>query len=182
MQRTLSDITLLHQLKAGKPSAVSYWFTKYHQPVVTFIGTKVSEAADAEELAQEVFINCLRQLPLFRGDSQLWTWMQSIARHEIADYYRKRYAKKAIKALPLGELLDGLAVANAQETSHQVKHVIQQLSHETQELLLLKYVDNKKVAEIAQMMGKTTKAVEAELYRARVEFKQVYAVAGAHAE
>src|SRR3989344_1118054 len=99
------DAVLLARLKSGDSPAVNEWFRAYHDRLLAFVSQKIDNAHDAEELVQETFVNCLKHLPLFRGESSIWTWMCGIAQHEVADFYRKKYAKKALKLLPLGEWL-----------------------------------------------------------------------------
>lgn len=169
-----SDQRLLLELREGSATAVQQWFQQYYPRLLRMVVARVGSETDAEEISQETFVNCLRHLPLFRGDSSLWTWMQSIARHEISDYFRKRYAKKAIHALPLSELLEDAQIADAHETAERVKQAIHSLKTEWQELLQLKYIDGKSLKEIAAELGRTIKAVEAELYRARQAFKEAY--------
>lgn len=168
------ESVLLEGLKDGSPQAVEYWFKHFQPKVLALVSTKVSLEKDAEEITQEIFLNCLKHLPLFRGESSILTWMYSIARHEVADYYRKKYAKKAISLLPLTDLLHLEDVKDAHEVSENVRQVFYQMTQEHRELLLLKYIDQKKVKDIADELGKSVKAVESELFRARVEFKRLY--------
>jgi RNA polymerase sigma-70 factor (ECF subfamily) len=169
------DQRLLARLKKGDAKAVHQWFTSYHPRVKKLVMSKVSSEADAQEIAQDTFTSCLKHLPLFRGESSIWTWMSRIARHEIADYYRKRYAKKALKTLPLLEMvLHDAPPANAHDTSLKVKAALRQLPADHQELLLLKYVDRKKVRQIASELDRTVKAVESDLFRARQAFRAAY--------
>lgn len=167
---------LLIRLKEGNPRAVSEWYGQYRPRVLAYVAKKVSVEKDCEELTQEVFMSCLKHLPLFRGQSSIFTWMCSIARHEIADYYRKKYAKKALKYVPLGEMLLSEEIADAHESAIKVKQVLSQMKAESIELLMKKYVDQKKVIDISRELGKTTRAVESELFRARQEFKKLYAL------
>lgn len=167
---------LLSRLKKGQPKAVSEWYEEYSPRLMFYISKKVSSEKDCEELTQEVFLNCLKHLPLFRGKSSIFTWMCSIARHEIADYYRKKYAKKALKYVPLGDLILHEDIVDAHDSALKVKEVLSQMKASSQELLMKKYVDCKKVSEISQELGRTTKAVEADLFRARKEFKKLYAL------
>ena len=167
---------LLTRLKKGDPKAVSEWYLEYEPRILAYISKKVSNHKDSEELAQEVFLGCLKHLPLFRGQSSIFTWMCSIARHEVSDYYRKRYAKKALKYVPLGEMILQEEIADAHESAHKVKEVFGQMKSESQELLMKKYVDCKKVSDIGKELGKTTKAIESDLFRARNEFKKLYAL------
>jgi RNA polymerase sigma factor (sigma-70 family) len=170
------DAKLLQQLKQGSPQAVQAWFHQYQPKLFRLISKKVNNDKDAEELTQDIFVSCLKHLPLFRGESSIWTWMVNVARHEVADFYRKRYAKKFIHALPLSELISFEDIHNAHEITQQVKSVLQKMSKEHREILLMKYVDQKKVESIAQQMGKTVKSIESILFRARAEFKTLYAL------
>ena len=170
-----ADQSLISLLKLGEPVAVKWWFDHYHRRLTAFIRRKIDNETDVEELAQETFLNCLKQLPLFRGHSSLWTWMCSVAKHEVADHYRKRYAKKALKTLPLGELILGEPITDAHGTAAQVRAVLTQLTRDQAELLQAKYLDKKTVMQIASELGKTIKAVESDLFRARAQFKWLWA-------
>lgn len=169
----ISDLELVGAIKQGQVSAVEYWYKTYSPKLVKFVSYKVDATKDCEELVQETFMNALKQLAFFRGQSSLLTWMQSIARHEVADYYRKKYAKKAIKALPLSELLPQ-KIDDSHEVAEKVKLVFKHLDHRHVELLMLKYIDNKKVEDIARELGKSVKSIESELFRARQAFKEAY--------
>jgi RNA polymerase sigma-70 factor, ECF subfamily len=100
--------------------------------------------------------------------------MLSIARHEVADYYRRKYAKKALQTLPLSDFLLSLRVDDSSEVSLQVRKILSQMSEYSRELLLRKYVDGKKVAELAKEMGRSAKSIESELFRARREFRTLW--------
>lgn len=167
---------LLANLKAGKQQAVREWFETYQVKLFSFVLTKIDSEHDAEEIVQETFINCLRQINLFRGESTIWTWMQSIARHEIADYYRKKYAKKALRTIPLADFLLQESDKTIDNVSEKVDIILAKMEKYSQELLKQKYVDGKKVVEIAQYFGKSIKAIESELYRARLEFKRLWKI------
>lgn len=166
---------LLAYLRSGKKGAVRQWFHAYSPYLLKVALQKISVPEDAEEIVQETFINCLRQLPLFQEKSRLGTWMVGILRHEMADYYRKKYAKKALQVTPLATLIAAQPVKNASETSQKVKEVLSQMTRERRELLLLKYVDKHKVKEIAHNWRTTVKTIESELFRARQEFRLLYA-------
>ncbi|MFH2118384.1 MAG: RNA polymerase sigma factor [Candidatus Paceibacterota bacterium] len=166
---------LIEQLRQGKNQAVKTWFKLFSPYLLAITLKKVSSHQDAEELVQETFINCLRQLPLFEERSRLKTWMVSILHHEIADFYRKKYAKKALKTIPLVNLILAQPVKDASETSHKVRQVLGRMNRRRKELLLMKYVDKKQIKEIALHWQKTAKSVESELFRAREEFRLLYA-------
>lgn len=176
MQLSITDEQrLIEKLRRGENPAVKRWFKLFSPYLLVIALKKVSSREDAQDLVQETFVNCLRQLSLFEGRSRLKTWMVSILRHEIADFYRKKYAKKALKTVPLANLILSQPIKDASETSTKVRLVLAEMSRERRELLLMKYVDRKRVKEIAQHWSKTAKAVESELFRAREEFRALYA-------
>lgn len=168
------DAQLLLRLKHGDRVAVKEWYELYHAKLLRHILTKVAKTVDAEELTQDTFMSCLKHLPLFRGESSIWTWMLRIAGHEVADYYRKVYAKKAIQVLPFDEFLLSPPVTDAHETAQKVKEALLAIRVDYQELLLLKYVDKKQVEQIAAETGRSNKSIESDLFRARNAFRQAY--------
>jgi RNA polymerase sigma-70 factor (ECF subfamily) len=168
------EVGMLALLKLGDATAVKAWYERYTADISRFIATKIDTTADVEELTQEVFMNALRQLPLFRGGSTLLTWMISIARHEVADYYRKKYAKKALKTFPLGELLVKDDIKDIEYTTEKVKQVLQSMTPKYRSLVMAKYMDSLSVQEIAAQLQRSVKAIESDLFRARQEFKALY--------
>lgn len=173
----MDEKQLIDKLKNGDEQAVKLWFDTYNVRLLRIVESKVSNKKDAEEIVQQTFLNCLKHLPLFLGKSSIWTWMNSIARHEVADYFRKRYAKKALQTIPLSDLLPLNQVADSSEVTQKVNVVLSQMKANYKELLLLKYADGKKVSVIANEVGKSEKSVESDLFRARREFKQLWALA-----
>lgn len=172
----ISEKALLEKLRLGQGRAVREWFHDYHDELYQYIAYKVSGHKDIEELVQETFINCLKHVSVFKGKSSISTWMKSVARHEIADYYRKKYAKKALQTVPLHKLCLGEGERlSHQELVNKVKRVLKIIRSDYKELLLLKYVDQKTVKTIAKELGRSFKSVEADLYRARKDFKEIYA-------
>lgn len=175
MAKKTPDQILLEDLRLGLPEAVAAWYKKYSSYLHYYIAKKISSKKDVEEIVRETFLNCLRHLPLFRGQSSLKTWMTKIASHEVADYYRRRYAKKFIRALPLSQLIISEDPQNMHQTSEYVKDVLRHMRQDYRELLLLKYVDRKTVKTIAKRLRKSVKSIESDLFRARQEFRILYA-------
>ena len=53
---------------------------------------------DVEDLAQEVYMKALKRSDTFEGNSQLWTWLYSIARNTVIDALRKRKNQRLVLA------------------------------------------------------------------------------------
>ena len=152
------------------------------QRLMKFVRQKVGDYQDVEEIVQETLLSAWDSLPLFKGRSKLFTWICGIARHEIADFYRKRKIKRIVfSKLPfLKELVDkalGPELAYQElETKRKILKTLKSLSEGYSQILRLKYIDELSMKQIARRLNISTKAVESRLSRARLAFRKEYAV------
>ena len=64
-------------------------FSKYYKDVYTYLYSLSRDASLSEDLAQEVFLEVMKSIAAFRGESDIKTWLFSIARHRWYSYLRK---------------------------------------------------------------------------------------------
>ncbi|MDO5561459.1 MAG: RNA polymerase sigma factor [bacterium] len=169
-----AESQLVARLRQGQSRAVEQWYHLYQKRLLRLVQARLPSIQDAQDVTQEIFINCLQNLSNFSEQSSLWTWMCSIAKHEIADYYRKLYAKKVLQLLPLSDFLPVNNLHSSTELAEKLECVWQKIGGYYRELLMQKYLDQKKVAQLARAQGKTEKAIESELFRARQAFKEAF--------
>lgn len=165
---------LVHRLKTGEKRAIHEWYAFYAPRLRTFFAGRVKQIHDVDELTHDTFLSCLQSLPLYRGEGNFYGWMLSIARHELADYYRKLYAKKVIAVLPLGEQVLEAAGKEGHEVQQTVQAVLDKLPSTVSELLALKYIDKLSVEAIAAKLEESPHAIQSRLYRARNAFRKVF--------
>lgn len=143
---------------------------------------KVSKREDAEEIVQETLISAWEALPSFDGKAKLYTWMYQIARHEIADFYRKKKIKKIVfSRLPfLKEVVDKALGPELQyqelEAKRKILKTLKKISEGYSKILRLKYIEGLSMKEIALRLDVSVKAVESKLSRARRAFEKEYAI------
>ena len=130
-----------------------------------------------EDLIQEILLAAWRNLENFRGEAGLRAWIFGIARHKVEDYYRKRigeaasledeeHAAEETVTPHFEEELDGVA------RQERTQRILARLPEGYMLVLLWRYRDEKSVREMADATGKTEKAVERLLARARESFKR----------
>lgn len=73
------DGALIAAARAGSASAFPRLVDRHQEPVRAFLRTLISDHHEAEDLAQETFLTAWTQLPSWRGDSSLRTWLCAIA-------------------------------------------------------------------------------------------------------
>lgn len=166
----------------GDKRAQGRIFRVYKERVLNFILQRVGRLEDAEEILQETFVSVFEALPFYSGKSSLLTWIGGIAKHEIADFYRKRKIKTLVFSLFPGlegfvsEALDPESVFEREEVRVRVKKVLRILSEGYAQVLRLKYIEGFSVRQIAEKLGETEKAIESRLTRARKAFVKLYVI------
>ena len=150
------------------------------QRLVRFVATKVNDRADVEDIVQETLISIYDSLVLFKGKSSFFTWACAIAKHEIADFYRKKKIKQVVfSKLPFLEGLVSEALGpelayQELEAKTKIVNTLKRLSEGYAQILRLKYVEELSMRQIANQLNLTVKAVESRLTRARLAFQKVY--------
>lgn len=171
---------LIEGLLRGSESALQVFYREYGSKLRKYIYLKIGAPEDAEEVLQDTLLSALDSLVLFSGRSSLLTWLYSITRHEIADYYRKKNIKTIVfSRIPFVERFVSKAIEPdaklmRSEYEKQVKGALLKLLPHHREALELKYMDGLSVKEIARRMGISFKACESMLTRARQAFAIAY--------
>jgi RNA polymerase sigma-70 factor, ECF subfamily len=80
--------SIINQAKSGDGAAFDQLASFYQDRLRRFISRKISNDADSEDLCQEVLFRAYSRLNTFRGDSDFETWLISIAKRAVAEYYR----------------------------------------------------------------------------------------------
>jgi len=130
-----------------------------------------------EDLMQEILLAAWRNLGSFRGEASLRAWILGIARHKVEDYYRKRIRQADLPEgdnnVPEPAVLSNFeAELDTADRQERVHRILARLPEAYAIALLWRYRDDKTVREIAELTGKTEKAIERLLARARQNFKK----------
>jgi len=174
-----SETKLVEKLRSGDSAATAEFYNLYRNRLYSLVLQQVDrDETAAEDLVQEVFLAALSSLDKFRGDSQLYTWLRSIALHKINDFYR--HQAREPKPRESSDDSDGLeleqtradepathTVMEDEEVRQSVHQALADLPHDYQEVLVLKYLKDMPVLAISQIMGRSPKSVEGLLSRAR---------------
>ena len=174
------EARLIQKLRSGDSTAMAEFYNIYRSRLYTLVLAQVDQnQAVAEDIVQETFLAALGSLDKFRGDSQLYTWLRSIAFHKLNDYYRRQVKQpRAQESSPDFDAMkqleqtgndepETIAVMESEEVRQSVQHALEQLPQNYQEVLVLKYLEEMPVLEISQVMGRSPKSVEGLLSRAR---------------
>jgi RNA polymerase sigma-70 factor, ECF subfamily len=132
-----------------------------------------------DDLFQETFLAAWEHLPRFRGESPLEAWLLGIARHKVEDYYRSclREAGPLEEqgaewlARDAGETVFNLGL-DEEKRRKKILQVLATLPKPYAAALVWRYWEKRPAREMAELTGKTEKAVERLLARARALFRE----------
>ena len=177
------DCELIRAVQAGDSSALSALYRRYLPTVWRYVYWRVGRHRHlAEDVVSETFLAAVGQLrELDPEGGSVAAWLTAIARHKLTDYQRRtdRERRAARDVQQLHRVDDGCdspsSAAGAIETGERVMQAMHHLSDEERLMLEWKYVERLAVREIAARLGRTEKAVESLLYRARRSFRAHFA-------
>ena len=181
----MNEFELIEGLKNGDETAFRYLVTTYQDRIYNTVIGIVQNAEDAEDVAQEVFIQVFRSIQSFKGESKLSTWMYRIATTRSLDLLRSRKSKKRFGFIqrlfgdgtePLYELPDfnhpGVEL-DKKENAAKLFKAISQLPENQKIAFTLHKLEDLSYQEVSEVMKTTVAAVESLMHRARLNLRKL---------
>lgn len=171
---------MIRGILAGDENWIRKFHQKYHDRLLFYTLKRVEKREDAEEIVQDALMSAIYSLPSFLGRSSLSSWLFSIVRHEIADFYRKRKVKEiffshfpALEHI-VDEALSPEFILERKRIQEKIVSCFLHLTEGYRHILRLKYIEGLKTAEVALELKISYKAAEMRLRRARLAFVKVW--------
>jgi RNA polymerase sigma-70 factor (ECF subfamily) len=180
------DLTLVERVRTGERAAFEEFFREYHPKVYRFalrrLGQDIPAAQDA---AQMTICAALKSLHTYRGEAALMTWLCTICRRQMGSHARSTVSivamreddtevQAALEALLNADRDDPITAAAADQVQDAVSAALDYLPRDYADVLEWKYIHELSVEEIAIRIGRSTKATESLLTRARNAFRQAF--------
>lgn len=179
--RERSDARLIEDCREGDVSAFDEIVRRHKDRLYNVIYRFVGNHEDALDVAQEAFVRAYQGLRDFRGGSQVYTWLYSIA----ANLARNRLRDRGRKGRNQGVSLDGMdcplpargdASPRAEAESHEMDEALQQCLNELPDHYRLAFVlrvfDDLSYDEIARVMDCPTGTVKSRINQARTLLRE----------
>ncbi len=174
----IKEAQLLRRLKSADDSAFVETYDLYAPKIYRHAYYRTGSAETAEDIMSETFLKAWEYV---RTHSKVVTHLRAflyrIANNLIVDFYRKR----AKSALPIDEDMErmlGLDDRIGEKTdrilqSERMKAALSELGEDAREMVVMRYLDDLTIDEIAAATGKTKNAIYVALHRAIKQLKTV---------
>ena len=174
MAEEASDEELIARARAGDRGAVEKLLSRHEAQIYRFGMRMCRDPEDAKEVLQETLLAMARNLPDFRAQSTVATWLYTIARSFCIKQRRLHKGEPATHA-PLDAARDVAAPAASPEeqaasteVDRAVDDAIAGLAPEYREVLVLRDAEGLTAPEVAEVLGLSIEAVKSRLHRARL--------------
>ena len=177
---SITESQLIMRSQEGDEAAVADLVEKHAQAIFRLALSVLDDPEEAEEAAQEAWINALNHLDRFRGEASFRTWLFAITLNTCRSRLRKRDRLRRIE-----EVLTSIFHLRKSDRSHpeeaflekergdQVSEAIRSLRENERLAILLRYYHELPIAQIAQIMQVSERTVYVRLRDAHIHLKTV---------
>jgi RNA polymerase sigma-70 factor (ECF subfamily) len=180
---TTQLVLLVNKAKDGNRYAFSQLVDRFHADVFRMAYYRIRSHADAEDIAQDVFLKAYQNIPGLKDASRFRGWLFSIALNCIRDFQRKKRFRSLFKADE--EIIEnqpsfGTESDQPEALGHvlredfwrQIRLMLNKLSKMEREVFLLRFFDHLNINEIAGALKKNESTIKTHLYRALEKFRK----------
>jgi RNA polymerase sigma-70 factor (ECF subfamily) len=164
----MDDARLIARFQRGDEDAFDELVERHRRRIYSLV-CRLASPAEADDLAQDVFIAAYKALPNFRGDAAFSTWLYRIAVHVCSHHLRRR----KLDTTELDELQldhdrdhDPERSAICSELQSQVRSAINELPYKLRVVVVLRDLHGLNYEEIAQVVGCPIGTVRSRLHYA----------------
>jgi RNA polymerase sigma-70 factor (ECF subfamily) len=189
LQNELREYELISQICAGKNDLFYALIKPYQRTVFSIAYSVLNNAADAEEIAQEVFLKTFKGLKNFRGEAKFSTWLIQITLNEARARLRRTRrnlhqsqddgAMSETGGCVPRDLADWREIPSEalarKELRHKIEATLQSLQPIYRDVLVLRELHQISTAETSQLLGISQDLVKTRLRRARLQMREALA-------
>ena len=171
-----TDYELAQAAADGDMQSFEQLYERHHRRVYSLCLRMTTNAAEAEDLAQEVFIQLFRKIGSFRGESAFTTWLHRLTVNQVLMHFRKRGVRME-QTTDDGEtpiqIVKGTADPNHMPVVDRIAlgNAIKQLPPGYRTVFVLHDVEGHEHEEIAKMIGVSVGTSKSQLHKARMKLR-----------
>jgi RNA polymerase sigma-70 factor (ECF subfamily) len=188
---TSNDQELVARLLRGERAAFDSFFNEYYPKLYRFALRRLPrDASAAEDVAQATVCRALESLHGYRGEAALMTWLCTLCRRELSARWRANKAwaegpalaeddpevRAALESLLASVHGDPLLATDREQVRASIRIALDYLPTPYADILECKYLRDMSIADIARQLGRSPKATESLLTRAREAFREAFAL------
>ncbi|MCM3618997.1 RNA polymerase sigma factor [Sutcliffiella horikoshii] len=167
----ISDEKLLEQMADGDQAAFEAFVHRYHVAIYQYVERLLKDSKKAEDVVQETFIRLLKQLKNKQIPTYPKAWMYRVASNICKDYwrsaqYRSEDTAKEEMPVTVDQQASVIEIYERQETRKEILASLKNLSETQQQIVTLRFYQDMKLKEIAEILDLPLGTVKSNLFHA----------------
>lgn len=154
---------LIIRARNGDTAVIGAIYERFRLSVFRYLYYRIGDPQAAEDLTSDVFLRMIRSIPSYRpGKVTFQAWLFQIARNIAIDYYRKAKFRNHLELEEdMAAKEDDLDVSVDRTLTHkQLKNALGRLTEEQRDVIVLRFVANMPIAQVAQTLHKSEDAIK----------------------
>jgi RNA polymerase sigma-70 factor, ECF subfamily len=163
------------KLKSGDSDAFAFFYDKYVKSIYRFVYMKVGNKQVAEDITQDVFLKIWQHLVDKKNVKSFQAFIFRIARNTVVDHYRSSKQELPLDYMPESvEIVEeSILKADKNMDATILLKEIASLKSEYQEVLLLRYVEDMSIDDMAHVLSKDKNNIRVTIHRAISKLKTI---------
>lgn len=183
LEKNIGEEALIKAISDGDERYFRYFVEKFKDKIYNTCLGFLRNPQDAEDIAQEVFIEVHQSIGQFKRQSSLSTWLYRVATNKSLEYIRSRNRKKRFTLFTSKDVYEqedkftefvhpGIQAEN-KERARVLMNAIEQLNEKQRSAFVLHKIEMLSQAEIAEVLQTTQSGVESLLHRAKANLRKM---------
>jgi RNA polymerase sigma-70 factor (ECF subfamily) len=182
------DELFFERLRRRDEAAFNQLVEAHQANVFRLLLRMLGDAAEAEDLAQEVFVTVFKAIDTFRGESKLSTWIHRIAQNHARNRLKYQGRRKRKGDSPLDDDVEEAGAVphtgsrlsrpdhelEGKRAEHAVQRAMASLDEEQRALIVLRDLEHMSYEDIQELTGLPSGTVKSRLHRARMALHEKY--------
>ena len=186
----MTEGELVSRAKGGDQAAFEQLVVENQNRVYSLALRMLADPEDAQDAAQEAFLNAWRALPSFKGESSFSTWVYRLTSNACIDHLRRRKRRREVEAVsltgqdgegdwePADHQSDPALQTERRMAREAVEQALQALPDPQREILVLRELSGLSYQEIGQALELDLGTVKSRIARARLALKKLLTAEG----
>jgi RNA polymerase sigma-70 factor (ECF subfamily) len=165
---------LVIRARARDPGAFRELVQRYERRLLYYIRRVLGDGTESFDVLQEVWLRVFLKLTSLRAPEAFRVWLYKIAHDEAVSHRRRRSRECGVKdeEAPLSPGVDSCIELGALEDAELVHRALERLSEPHREVLTLRFLEDLKLAEIAEIVGCGLGTIKSRLHYAKLSLRE----------
>lgn len=175
IKSSLQERIAFLKLRSGDSDAFAFFYDKYVKSIYRFVYIKVGNRQVAEDLTQDIFLKIWQHLVDKKNVRSFQAFIFRIARNTVVDHYRSAKQELPLDYMPESvEMVEEMLLSTDKNIDANILlKEITKLKPEYQEVLILRYIEDMSMDDIAQVMDKDKNNIRVTIHRALAKLKAI---------